>query len=132
MQPLDRFIGIPYCPRRMDCADLVLQVQRELFGRCVLLAGKRPRPLAAGAQGMALNAYTGQLADPTATPQDGDLVLMREPGCELAGHAGTYFFINYAPHVLHTASWMQGGSTLHRLQDLSALGLTVEGYYRWK
>jgi hypothetical protein len=30
---LDRFVGIPYCPRHMDCADLALLVQRELFGR---------------------------------------------------------------------------------------------------
>ena len=132
MQQLDRFIGIPYCPRRMDCADLAMLVQRDLFGRQVLLAGKRPRPLDTVAQDMALNAYTRQLADPVATPQDGDLVLMREPGAAVAGHAGTYFFINYAPHVLHTAAWMQGGSTLHRLQDLPALGLTVEGYYKWK
>jgi len=129
---IDRFIGIPYCPRRMDCADLVMQVQRELFGREVLFAGKRPRPLESAEQDAALHAYTAQLADPVTAPQDGDLVLMREPGAERAGHAGTYFFVDYAPHVLHTASWMQGGSTLHRLQDLSALGLTVEGFYRWK
>lgn len=129
---LDRFKGIAYCPRHMDCADLAMLIQRELFGRTVLLAGKRPRPLAAGEQGAAILAYTGQLADPVLQPQDGDAVLMFEPGAATAGHIGTYFFINYAPHVLHTASWMQGGSSLHRLQDLSAMGLTVEGYYRWK
>lgn len=129
---VDRFIGLAYCPRRMDCADLVLLVQRELFGKTVLLAGKRPRPLDGAAQDAAIHDYTAQLADPVSTPQDGDLVLMREVGASQAGHAGTFLFINYAPHVLHTAAWMQGGSTLHRLQDLSGLGLTVEGYYRWK
>lgn len=129
---LDRFIGIPYCPRRMDCADLAMLVQRELFGKSVQLAGKRPRPLHPAKQDAAIDAYRDQLAVPVEQPQDGDAVLMREPGAERAGHIGTFFFINYAPHVLHTASWMQGGSTLHRLQDLSSLGLTVEGYYRWK
>lgn len=132
MQQLDRFTGIAYCPRHFDCADLAMQVQRELFGRAVLLPGKRPRPMDAAGQDAALNAYIDQMADPVATPQDGDLVLMREPGAELAGHVGTFFFVNYAPHVLHTAAWMQGGSTLHRLQDLSGFGLTVEGYYRCK
>lgn len=129
---LDRFIGLSYCPRRMDCADLAILVQRELFGKSVQLAGKRPRPLHPAKQDAAVDAYRDQLAVPVEQPQDGDAVLMREPGAERAGHIGTFFFINFAPHVLHTAAWMQGGSTLHRLQDLSALGLTVEGFYRWK
>lgn len=129
---LDRFIGLPYCPRHMDCADLAILVQRELYGKNVLLAGKRPRPLEAGAQDAAIDEYRDQLADLVDQPQDGDAVLMLEPGAHRAGHIGTFFFINYAPHVLHTASWMQGGSTLHRVQDLPSLGLTVEGYYRWK
>lgn len=129
---LDRFIGLPYCPRRMDCADLAILVQRELFGNSVFVAGKRPRPLHPAQQDAAIDAHKDQLADRVECPQDGDAVLMTEPGSSVAGHIGTYFFINYAPHVLHTASWMQGGSTLHRLQDLSALGLTVEGFYRWK
>lgn len=132
MLDVTRFIGIPYCPRRMDCADLAILVQRELFGKTVFLAGKRPRPLHPAEQDAAIDEYRDQLAAPVEHPQDGDAVLMREPGAERAGHIGTYFFINYAPHVLHTAAWMQGGSTLHRLQDLSSLGLTVEGYYRWK
>lgn len=132
MLDVTRFIGIPYCPRRMDCADLAMLVQRELFGKSVQLAGKRPRPLHPAKQDAAIDAYRDQLAVPVEQPQDGDAVLMREPGAERAGHIGTFFFINWAPHVLHTASWMQGGSTLHRLQDLSALGLAIQGYYRWK
>lgn len=128
---LDRFIGIPYSARHMDCADLALLVQRELFGREVALAGKRPRPLDGATQASAIAAYQNQLAVPIGTPQDGDLVLMREPGKTLAGHIGTYFFTNYQAHVLHTAAWMQGGSSLHRLQDLPGLGLTVEGFFRW-
>ncbi len=116
----------------MDCADLAMLVQRELFGRQVWLAGKRPRPLTPAEQDAAIADYQNQLADPVAVPQDGDAVLMREIGAMAAGHIGTWFFINYAPHVLHTAAWMQGGSTLHRFQDLNSLGLTVTGIYRWK
>ena len=70
MQQLERFIGIPYCPRRMDCADLAMLVQRDLFGRQVLLAGKRPRPLDTVAQDMALNAYTE-------TKQDCSLIIQK-------------------------------------------------------
>lgn len=128
---VDRFIGIPYCPRRMDCADLAMLVQRELFGRAVQLSGKRPRPLDESAQAAAVHAYAQLLAEPASHPQDGDAVLMREAGTPRAGHIGTYFFINFTPYVLHTSHAL-GGSVLHRQQDLKGFGLTVEGYYRWK
>ncbi len=127
---VERFIGIPYDLRRMDCADLAIRVQRELFGRTVHLAGKRPRPVREGEQAQAIHAMAGQLATPVAQPQDGDAVLMRDVGQALAGHIGTYFFINYAPMVLHTSHTL-GASVLHRVQDLSGYGLRVEGFYRW-
>jgi hypothetical protein len=132
LQRIEAQVGIPYDPRRMDCADLAMQVQQQVFGHQVQLAGRRPRPLDSAAQAREIAAMSAQLAEPVATPQDGDAVLMREVGATHAGHIGTYFFINYTPYVLHVAAWMQGGSTLHRLQELSGLGLTVEGYYRWK
>lgn len=128
---VDRFIGIPYDVRHMDCADLALWVQRELFGRTVHLPGKRPRPLRDGAQAQAIHAYTQQLADPVALPQDGDSVLMRDAGQAMAGHIGTYFFLNYTPMVLHISHAL-GASVLHRVQDLPGYGLQIEGYYRWK
>lgn len=127
----DRFVGIPYDARVMDCADLAILVQRELFGREVLLPGKRPRPLRGDEQARAIHAYTAQLADPVAEPEDGDVVLMRELGARAAGHIGTYFFLCFTPYVLHTTALL-GESVLHRLHELSATGLTVEGFYRWK
>lgn len=132
LERIEALVGIPYDARRMDCADLAMQAQQQVFGRQVLLAGRRPRPLDSAAQAREIAAMSAQLADPVQHPQDGDAVLMREVGATHAGHIGTYFFINYTPYVLHVAAWMQGGSTLHRLQELSGLGLTVEGYYRWK
>lgn len=128
---VDRFIGIPYCARRMDCADLAMLLQRELFGRSVLLAGQRPRPLRDDEQVQQIASYCGQLAEPVGTPQTGDAVLMREAGTSRAGHIGTYFFLNFTPYVLHTSHAL-GGSVLHRLQDLKGFGLTVDGYHRWK
>jgi hypothetical protein len=131
LMDVDRFIGIPYDMRHMDCADLALLVQRELFGREVVLPGKRPRPLRSADQGSVIAAYTAQLADPVINPVDGDAVLMREIGAATAGHIGTYFFLNFTPYVLHTTACL-GASVLHRMQDLSATGLTLEGFYRWK
>lgn len=131
LQQIEALVGIPYDVRRMDCADLAILVQRELFGRAVLPPGKRPRPLHGGAQAAVIAAYCGQLADPVEQPQDGDAVLMRDAGMAVAGHIGTWFFLNYAPHVLHTSHAL-GASVLHRVQDLPGLGLTVEGYFRWK
>lgn len=128
---LDRFVGIPYCPRHMDCADLALLVQRELFGREVVLAGKRVRPLELDAQAAAIAGYCSELGTVVEQPLDGDAVLMRDFDAEQAGHIGIYVFTNYAPHVLHT-SLKLGASVLHRVQDLLGYGLVVEGYYRWK
>lgn len=128
---LDRFVGIPYCPRHMDCADLALMVQRELFGRTVVLAGKRARPLDLEAQAAAIADYCSELGMAVEQPKDGDAVLMRDFDAEQAGHIGIYVFTNYAPHVLHTSHRL-GASVLHRVQDLQGYGLVVEGYYRWK
>lgn len=128
MHQLDRFIGLPYSPRHLDCADLVALVQRELFGRTVLV--DRLRPLRAGDQAQAIAAYCAQLGQRTDAPQDGDAVLMYEPGQAMPGHIGTWLFVDHAPHVLHTSHQL-GGSRLHRIADLPAMGLRVEGTYTW-
>lgn len=127
---LDPFVGIPYCPRHMDCADLALLVQRELFGRAVVLAGKRARPLEPFDQAAAIASYCDELGTVVEQPQDGDAVLMRDLGFDQAGHIGIYVFTNFAPHVLHTSHKL-GASVLHRVQDLPGYGLIVEGYFRW-
>lgn len=126
---LDRFVGLPYCARRMDCADLVLLVQAELFGRQALLPG-RPRPLRTGDQAETLRAQTEQLARRVDDPSDGDMVLMIDSGQSMPGHAGTFFFLAHEPWVLHTSAAL-GGSCLHRIADLPSMGLRVESYYRF-
>ena len=125
-----RFVGLPYDVRHLDCADLVLLVQRELFGAVRALPAKRPRPLQPEAQALALAAATGQLAQRTELPQDGDLVLMYDGAQALPGHAGTWFFLDFEPWVLHCSNAL-GESRLHRMRDLPGLGLRVEGVYRW-
>lgn len=131
-QDVDRYCGLPYCVRSFDCADLVMLVQRELFGREVLLTGsRRPRPVRTVDQIEELQRRTSALAERVEQPQDGDLVLMLDTGQTRPGHAGTYFFIAHEPWVLHTTHAI-GSSVLHRLRDLPSFGLRVEGFYRWK
>jgi len=36
---IERYVGLPYVPGRYDCADLVIQVAREVYGRSVTLHG---------------------------------------------------------------------------------------------
>lgn len=131
MHKLDKYIGLPYSARTFDCGDLAIRLQRELFGNEVNLPGKRLRPLKAEEQAEVLALYCGDLGEKTETPQDGDAILMREVGSSLASHIGTYFFVSYAPSVLHTSEVLNG-SCLHRISDLPSLGLVIEGYYKWK
>ena len=130
---LDRYIGIPYCEQTMDCADLAVLLQRELFGRAINLPGRRQRLAAprASIERMVCGtgAMSGELADriEQADLRDGDLVLMRSETL----HIGTVFNLSGALWVLHAFENV-GYSTLHRLRDLPALGLSVEGFYRCK
>lgn len=128
---LRRFTGIAYDLRHMDCADHVLLVQREHFGVERMLPGRRPRPLRPDAQAEAIHLAVGELAIRIESPQDGDLVLMHEGDQAHPGHAGTYFFLDHQSWVLHCSNTI-GSSRLHRLRDLTGLGLQVEGFYRWK
>ena len=130
LDKIEALVGIPYDARHMDCADLAMRVQAEVFGRAVALPGRRPRPLRDADQAAAIAAYASQLAVPVKCPRDGDAVLMRDGGHQVAGHIGTYFFLNYAPMVLHTSHAL-GASVLHRVQDLPGYGLRIEGFYRW-
>ena len=47
---IDRYIGIPYCAQTMDCADLAVLLQAELFGRAINLPGRRQRLFLADAR----------------------------------------------------------------------------------
>lgn len=122
---VERFVGIAYDEATMDCADFVVLVQRELFGREVILPNGRPR----GARG---SAVLGELSKPygarTEIPQDGDLVLMLEGG--RIGHAGVFFRLAHEDWVLHSSHRI-GQSILHRARELPDWGATVEGYYAW-
>lgn len=121
---LDRFVGLPYT-ERFNCADFIAHVQRELFGRTVVLPGAR------GAVARARMAETiTQYATSTDTPTDGDLVLMREFGRTRPSHVGLFFHIGQEDWVLHLIE--QGSQSLcQRARDLPRFGLRIEGTYAW-
>lgn len=111
-----------YCQRTFDCADFVVLVERELFGREVALPNGRPR----GGKGvLALGDLSQSYARPTDSPKDGDLVLMRDgPGW----HAGVYVHLAHEPHVLHCRAEGGGHSIAQRLREVP---LRIEGIYAW-
>ncbi|MDR7193357.1 NlpC/P60 family protein [Luteimonas terrae] len=122
---VERYTEIPYCEDTFDCADCVVLVERDLFGREVTLPNGRPR----GARGQ---AALGELSKPygvrTDAPNDGDLVLMFERG--RAAHVGVYFHLAHEGWVLH-CNERNGCSVLHRVRDLPDFGAPIEGYYTW-
>lgn len=131
IKALNQFIGRPHMAESYDCADLAMDVARELFDRHVVLPTHRPRPQGQRGQSAAIQAIFGTVAFEITEPADGDLVLMQSTGQALPGHIGTYFFVNYQPHVLHTSVAL-GYASLHKLTALPALNLRVVGFYRWK
>jgi hypothetical protein len=124
---VEHFTLIPYDEKTFDCADLVVMVQRDLFGRDVQMPRRRPR----GTEGQ---AAIGELSKPYASraqaPIDGDLVLMIEHGQKRPGHAGVYFWLSHEAWVLHTNE-KTGCSILHRARELPDYGLRIEGTYSW-
>jgi len=122
---IEHYTGIPYCERTFDCADLVILVQRELFGRDVHLPGKRLRGLRGATQ---VGDLSRQFARRTDAPRDGDLVLMIEHA--RPAHVGVYFWLAHEAWVLHTNE-RNGCSVLHRMRDLPEFGVIVEGVYAW-
>lgn len=124
---VEKYVGLPYCEDTMDCADLVVLVQKELFGREVSLPNGRPRGVQGSASiGARLHAY----AKPTEPPADGDLVLMRGIGKTKPGHAGVYFYLDRESWVLHSNE-TNGVSVLQRVRELPDFGVIINGVYEW-
>ena len=124
---IESLVGIPYDEDDFDCADFVAHVQKELFSREIVMPGRRPR----GVEGQAkLGELSAKYAVKTVSPVDGDLVLMREHGCNRAGHVGVYFWLDHESWVIHS-NHKNGCSVLHRARDLPNFCLHIEGLYKW-
>ena len=125
----ERYIGRPHVEGRFDCADLVVLVMRERFGRTVELPAHGAGVRAWDAQ---IAALKGELAAPVDDPREGDAALMRAAGRRraLGHHIGVWCDAGLAePHVLHCLAGL--GVVLHPARSLPAHGLEAVGVYRW-
>lgn len=123
----DTYLGLPYIMGEFDCANLAANVQREIYGREIALPRDRAHNLFdISAQ---IDDLKSDYAERTESPQDGDAVLMIGRG--RLNHIGVVALINGECWVLH-AMRNAGQVVRHRVRDLAAVNLTVEGYYRWK
>lgn len=131
-QALQRYVGTPYELGVFDCADLVAQVQREVFGREIALPAHRHRPLGAAAQRREIASLRDELAFAVAVPFDGCGALLFEPGpFAPLWHIGTAVQHAGETWILHNSEKL-GSAHLHRLTDLQRWGMRLEGWYAWK
>ena len=151
----ESYIGRAYVEGRHDCADFVVAVMGEHFGRELALpahgTGTRAwdRQIAAlkgvyavyvapEARGtMGAPEARGSTVAPEArrtmgTPREGDGVLMAAAARRhsLGHHIGIWCAVGGEPYVLHCLKG--GGSILHPLRDLDRRALVLEGVYRWR
>lgn len=120
-----QYIGLPY--KQIDCAQLCVKVQKEVFNRDIGLPIHRESGLRGISQ--QISTLQANFAIPIALPQEGDAVLMVGRG--RLNHIGTALFINGQLWVLHAMKNV-GQSVLHQIHTLESMGLSVEGYYQWK
>lgn len=126
---LDKYSAIPYCPLSFDCADLVILVQKELFGREVILPQQRLRGKL-GQQQIAGEVLRAGRKVEVRDAHDGDLVLMKSMGVSYPGHVGVLFTLDGDPCVLHTTRKI-GFSIVTPLRQLAQYGINLEGIYEW-
>ena len=151
----ESYIGRPYVEGRHDCADFVVAVMRERFGRELALPAHRTGTLAWDRQIAALKGVyavhvapeaRGTMAPPEArgstvapeargtmgTSREGDGVLMAAAARRhsVGHHIGVWCAVAGEPYVLHCLKGV--GSILHPLRDLDRRALVLEGVYRWR
>lgn len=124
-----KYIGQPYVAGEADCARLVCQVRREVFGQPVPDEAEIERKASRLARVVQLTDGVEAFGQRTELPQEGDAVLMV---CRARpSHIGVYCQVDGEPAVLH-AMENAGMVVLHKLRDLSRVFLAVEGFYKWK
>ena len=134
-------MGQPYVEGRHDCADFVVAVLREHFGREIALPAHEPvdgarASLQARATGVRqwdalIAAHRGAFATLAETPREGDGVLMAAAARRrsIGHHIGIWCAVGGEAYVLHC---LRGtGSIFHPLRDLGRRALVLEGIYRW-
>ena len=124
----EAYVGRAYVAGEHDCADFVVAVLRERFGRALALPAHAASVRGWDAQIVALK---GEVALPTISPQEGDGVLMRSAARRrsIGHHIGVWCAVAGEPYVLHCLKGV--GSIFHPIRDLRSKALALEGVYRW-
>lgn len=125
----ESYIGRHYVLGESDCARLVCDVRREVFGLPVPDEAEPGREPSAYGRFQQMSEGVSEYGQRTDDPQDGDAVLMLCRG--RASHIGVFCYVSNEPCVLH-AMKNAGMVVLHRIRDLPLYRLNVEGFYKWK
>ncbi len=127
----EAYVGKPWRDGRFECSDLVIEVERDVFGRRLTLP--RHGPTVRSRDACVAAGLDGEIAVPVnpADAIEGDAVLMRAAGRSriLGHHIGVWCAPGGAPHVLHCLRGV--GACLHAIRALAAHGLELGGVYRW-
>jgi len=123
----DAYIGREHS-ETYDCAALVLDVEREQFGRHVNVPSHRAFYKPGENHNDEIVKYAFTLADKVDVPQDGDVVLMFNRNG--LNHIGIYVDIKGTQYVLHNIAKV--GTILQKLKDITRYTLRFEGFYRPK
>lgn len=127
-----RYVGMEYIDGEFDCAHFCLLVQREVFGRALLLPTRYDRHMGGRAgQAAQINAACDELAYQVDTPVHGGVVLTVGPSDSgPIWHIGTTFDSSGEWWVLHNRRSV--GVSLNKVRDIAGQGQRIEGYYQWK
>lgn len=125
----EAYIGREYVLGESDCARLVCDVRREVFGLPVPPDADPDRAASALGRFHQMSDGVAEYGERVESPAEGDAVLMLCRG--RPSHIGAYCVVNGEPSVLH-AMQNAGMTVLHKLRDLPRYLLEVEGFYRWK
>ena len=125
----EAWLGRPWVAGEHDCADFVVEVLREQFGRALDMPVHAESVRGWDRQ---IAALREEYALPTIAPQDGDGVLMHARGARRLRryHLGLWADVGGVAHVLHCQDG--AGSILHPIRDLQLRALDLEGIYRWR
>ena len=125
----ESYIGRPYVLGESDCAHLVCDVRREVFGLPVPEDAEPERAASLVGRFRQMGDGVAEYGERTDDPHEGDAVLMLCRG--RASHIGVFCHVDGDPCVLH-AMKNAGMAVRHRIRDLPRYNLNVEGFYKWK
>ena len=134
----ESYIGRPYVEGRHDCADFVVAVMRERFGRELALPAHGAGTRAWDRQIAALKGVYAVHVAPEARGTMGNYAARgrrradggRRRRHSVGHHIGIWCAVGGEPYVLHCLKGV--GSILHPIRDLDRRALVLEGVYRWR